>query len=86
MKRIRYTKNADGTLTSNKTFEVNGKAVVLTLNPTSKSFSVIDTVSKNTLSNGEVNANVSFLKIAAKKALSDLGVVFDEETRSTSED
>ena len=84
MKRIRYTKNTDGTLVSTRPIITTSGVVAVTLNTTSKSFSVVNTAENKVVLNGEVSSNIVGLKNAVKKALVGLGANFEAETRNRS--
>lgn len=81
-KRIRYAKSNDGVLVSTKAYEIDGKSLVVKINPSDKSFIVLDLQTGGAVAAGSSDvASLATLKIMAKQALMSIGVVFEEETR-----
>lgn len=80
--RIRYSKPNDGVLTSRRNFTIStGQEVKVELDLNSKTYRVLDAVTGAEVATGGNTVNVSVLKIQSKRALSELGAVFDGETR-----
>jgi len=76
--RIRYSKTANSTLVSVRSFLANGNNYKVELHPDRMMFYV--TVGGEVVEQG-TGVSLANLKIKAKKALTDLGVSFDKETR-----
>lgn len=80
--RIRYSKANQGVMRSRRNFITGqGKEVMVELNLNVKKYRILDSVSGEEVASGGNTRNVSVLKIQAKRGLTDLGVVFQDETR-----
>ncbi len=80
--RIRYANVGPSVLKSRRNFTTaDGREVQVELNLEDKKYRVLDSVSGEEVSSGGNTRNKSVLKIQAKRGLTELGVVFDEETR-----
>lgn len=84
--RIRYKSIGDNLLKSVRVFSVNDTALSVTLDTENKRFTIVDENSGDEVMTGGKTKNLAVLKIQAKKALSDLGVSFGEETRNRGND
>lgn len=82
MTRIRYNKTGD-TLTSKQQFQhpTNGARYQVVINESQKTYSVVDTMAEMLVVQGEAT-NLHLVKIAAKKALMELGISFEAEGRA----
>lgn len=84
--RVRYVSQGDGSLRSFQTFihPTNGGRFVVTINPSSLSFTIRDVVAEMDVITGNVErdtTNSSNLKREAKNALMSLGIEFSSESR-----
>jgi len=80
--RIRYHKPVNGVLTSRRHFTTAaGREVKVQLNLNAKTYSILDSSTGEQVAMGGNTKNVAVLKIQAKRGLTELGVVFAEETR-----
>ncbi len=80
--RIRYATISEGVLLSRRNFiTATGKTVQVELDLNNKKYRVIDSITNEVVTAGGRTKNLAVLKIQSKRALSELGVVFTEETR-----
>jgi hypothetical protein len=79
--RIRYKRNQDNTLTSNKSFDLNGRQVQITIDLVTHSYKVTDFTTGESLKSGS-DKNPACVKKAAKNALASLGYNFTNESRN----
>lgn len=80
--RIRYKKIGPELLKSVRVFNVEGMALSVTLNTEEKRYMIVDENAGEEITNGGKTKNLAVLKIQAKKALTELGVNFGEESRN----
>ena len=78
--RIRYKRNQDNTLTSNKTFDLNGRQVQIIIDLATHTYKVADYTTGEVLKTGGDKTPAS-VKKAAKNALATLGYNFTNESR-----
>ena len=79
--RIRYKRNSDNTLTSNKSFDLSGRKVQVSIDLNTNTFKVTDSLTGETLQSGS-DKNPAYVKKAAKAALASLGYSFGNESRN----
>lgn len=79
MVRLRYTEK-EGLLVSTEVVG-NGNLLVAVLNPEQNTFNIVNADKTHCFTTGKAKS-LSSLKLQAKKALSDLGVVFVAEVRA----
>lgn len=85
--RIRYLETQPGKLLSRRIFTTGqNQEVKVELDILSKEYRILDVISNNEISKGGDTINLAVLKIKAKKALEDLGVIFSEEVRNREDD
>jgi hypothetical protein len=78
--RIRYKLEAN-VLVSNKTFDLNGRKVQVSIDLNSNTFKVYDATTAEVLVSGS-DKNPAYVKKAAKAAFAKLGYVFGNENRN----
>ncbi len=85
--RIRYNEQPDNILVSKDTYKVRGTEYQVHLYLSGMAFDIVslDDTSNPVIVQSGQKSTVNQLKIAAKKALTDLGVKFKEEYRSKKE-
>ncbi len=85
--RIRYATIAAGILRSRRNFVTgSGQEVIVELDLDNKKYRILDSVSGEEVASGSGRTrNKSVLKIHAKRALTELGVVFAPEARQRGE-
>lgn len=83
--RIRYMQTSPGILQSRRHFVTGaGREVNVELDLNAKKYRILDSATGEQVATGGNTRNKSVLKIQAKRGLTELGVVFTDETRSRS--
>jgi hypothetical protein len=77
--RIRYSR-VGNTLTSNRTFEVNGSKVQVTINLEAHTYEIKNVATGEVLKTGK-EKTPAYVKKAAKSAMHSLGMAFSNEKR-----
>lgn len=80
--RIRYAATGKNLKTSIKPIQADGRQVAVVLDEKKFHFMIQDFTTKEVISFGGDTKNPNVLKLQAKKALEDLGVVFQSENRN----